>query len=82
MLASVPTFRVDELLGVLQGSREARKARLFELCRARGLEPSRVDALDERVEALCQRALAASPPPSPEALALGLLSLIALEARA
>jgi hypothetical protein len=75
----VPTFRVEELLSMIEGEREERESRFAGLLLEHGLEATRVAEVSERLSALVARAAAKSPPPSREVLALGLLSLIALE---
>ena len=77
----MPTFGLDELLSVIRSERRAREQKLAELLRRRGLEPAQGAELGVRVEALLARAATRSPPPSSESVALGVLSLLALETR-
>jgi hypothetical protein len=80
-LFRVPLFAANELLSVIRAEHGERERRLAELLRESGLDASRAGALDGRVGELLARARAKSPLPDDETLALGVLSLIALETR-
>jgi hypothetical protein len=75
----VPIFGLDELLSVIRSEHREREHKLAELLRRRELEPAKAAELGTRVNELLARAEAKSPPPSHESVALGILSLLALE---